>query len=695
MENKVLFILILIGCILLFLAIIVGIILLLMERKEGWSDYDRYIYALSWGPASCFNKEGNKDECFERLDKLDINNSFVIHGLWPTYSSGEDIEDCNDGDDIEVNFNKEYENNLSKIWPGLISSDHEMWNNEYNTHGYCYIQRLRKNVENDYLIYFDQAKNMIGDLQYILEVILPDTPQGLNKIVKYKFKEFIEGSQLSIKPLTYSLRCVENKEKNSNMLSEIWFKYDFDFHSTSNFELTDSCGDSFDIYFRNENKIPVWKKYDFYVMTVLWNPTYCLQQGKECYKKLKEKELNIFRIHGLWPSYSNRVIPQWCNLEENVEVFNYTKDMEDYWINMYKESNKQFWEHEYNKHGYCFNQRMNVPVYNYSYYFDETVRLYYDFDMKDLMNEFYPGLFAGINSFTRQDFSRKLGEKYGNGTFTLTCTEYNGLNYLNEVRIKLNMNLSNDTIGYTSDNCPGTFYAEFLEVEGPQKQDKDLYKDYDMYFFTILWLGTTCHQKGWQCYDRIKVVPKNTFSIHGLWPNLRNGTLGEWCNGPNDIEIDIKDKTLLDYMNKHYVSGYHTNEYFWGHEYNKHGYCYNQRNNIDVNDYEKYFQKAKELFANNNFENLFLDFFEKEEIKIEVGDMPINRTKFEKFFNERGFSKDTYLIVCTNITKENETEVNPHLLEMRIRYDMDFKLFTNETDKSEFDCPEIFHVQFL
>ena len=154
MENKVLFILILIGCILLFLAIIVGIILLLMERKEGWSDYDSYIYALSWGPASCFNKEGNKDECFERLDKLDINNSFVIHGLWPTYSSGEDIEDCNDGDDIEVNFNKEYENNLSKIWPGLISSDHEMWNNEYNTHGYCYIQRLRKNVENDYLIYF-------------------------------------------------------------------------------------------------------------------------------------------------------------------------------------------------------------------------------------------------------------------------------------------------------------------------------------------------------------------------------------------------------------------------------------------------------------------------------------------------------------------------------------------------------------
>ena len=147
-------------------------------------------------------------------------------------------------------------------------------------------------------------------------------------------------------------------------------------------------------------------------------------------------------------------------------------------------------------------------------------------------------------------------------------------------------------------------------------------------------------------------------------------------------------------MRTYWVSGYHTEKYFWGHEYNKHGYCYNQRNNYDVKNYEIYFQKCKDIFIENNFENLFLDYFKKEEIEIEAGDIAINRTKFEKFWEEKGFNKYNYLIVCTNI-KNNETVNNPHISEIRIRYDMDFTLLSNETDKSEFDCPEIFYAQFL
>ena len=188
---------------------------------------------------------------------------------------------------------------------------------------------------------------------------------------------------------------------------------------------------------------------------------------------------------------------------------------------------------------------------------------------------------------------------------------------------------------------------------------------------------------------------KNKFSLHGLWPNLRNGTIEQgFCNGPNDIEIDIKNETLLNFMNNFYVSGYHTNKYFWGHEYNKHGYCYNQRVNHDVKDYEFFFQKSKDMFVDNNFENLFIDFFAKEGIEIKAEDMAINRTKFEAFFNEKGFSNDKYLIVCTNIT-DDKNNTHPHISEMRIRYDLDFHLLKNETDVSEFDCPEIFYAQFF
>ena len=311
------------------------------------------------------------------------------------------------------------------------------------------------------------------------------------------------------------------------------------------------------------------------------------------------------------------------------------------------------------------------------------------------MREFYHDIFAGVNRLNRTYMDAKLKEKFGGGHTALNCRKINGVNYLYEIRLKLDLNFTNSSSETTTiDNCTGNFYAEFLEVEGAQKETPDFYKEYDMYFFTILWLGTTCHLKGWQCYERIENVPKNTFTMHGLWPNLRNGTLADFCHGANDIEIEIKDKTLFEFMNKSWASGYHTNEYFWGHEYNKHGYCYNQRNGYDVNDYEKYFQKSKEMFVDNNFDNLFIDFFKKEQIEINKGDMAINRTKFEKYFEERGFGKDYYLIVCTNITND-DSKVNPHISEIRIRYDLDFKLLKNETDTSEFDCPDIFYAQFL
>ena len=697
-ESKSFFILALIGSIILFLAIIVTILLLLIEKKEGWNQYDSYILSLFWSPSSCYSKKENKEECFNRLDELGINYSFIIHGLWPTYASGEEIEPCNEDEDdqIEVSFDKEYEKNLSKNWPGLYSSDHKMWNHEYNKHGYCYIKRLKKNVKKDYKKYFEQTLKLFGDYQYLFDVIFPDTPRGLQTVSKDKFKEFLEESRFKLKSSDYSLQCVENKENNSMVLSEIWFKYDFDFNPIKDIRITENCPERFDIYFRDENRKPVWEKYDFYVLTVLWNPSYCREEGKECYKKLKEKELNIFRVHGLWPSYMNGVFPQWCNLDKNIEVNNYTQEMEDYWINIYKNNNKEFWEHEYNKHGYCLNQRMDVPVENYTYYFQETLRLYKKYELFNLIHELYPGLFPGVNKFTRQNFEKQLSYKYGNGSFAFTCLKINSEYYLFEVRLKLNIFLNfTTTKGRTTFDCPAEFNVELLEVEGPQKQAIDFDKAYDMYFFTILWLGTTCHQKGPQCYDRIKNVPKNIFTVHGLWPNLRNGTLPDWCNGKNDIEIDIKDNSLKKFVDKYWVSGYHTNEYFWGHEYNKHGYCYNQRKGYDVNNYEIYFNKVKDMFIDNNFENLFLDYFKKEDIKIEAGDMAINRTKFEKLFEEKGFSKDMYLIVCTNITVINETFYNPHISEIRIRYDLDFKLLRNATDKSEFDCPEIFYAQFL
>ena len=163
MENKLYFIIILVGCILLFLGIIIAIIYLWMDRKEDWRDYDSYILSIGWGPSICYNKKEKKEECFDQLDKLNINKSFIIHGLWPTYSSGEYIENCNKRDDIEVTFDETYKRYLSKIWPNITNDN--IWTKEYNDHGYCYIQRLRKNVDVDYKFYFDKTKEKKVDFK--------------------------------------------------------------------------------------------------------------------------------------------------------------------------------------------------------------------------------------------------------------------------------------------------------------------------------------------------------------------------------------------------------------------------------------------------------------------------------------------------------------------------------------------------
>ena len=98
------------------------------------------------------------------------------------------------------------------------------------------------------------------------------------------------------------------------------------------------------------------------------------------------------------------------------------------------------------------------------------------------------------------------------------------------------------------------------------------------------------------------------------------------------------------------------------------------------------------MYEQYDFANIFINIYKD---KITRGDMEINKKDVQNYFESKGFSNDTYLLVCTNITKNNENEIKPHLLEIRIRYDLDFKLLKNETDKSEFDCPEIFYAQFL
>ena len=317
--------------------------------------------------------------------------------------------------------------------------------------------------------------------------------------------------------------------------------------------------------------------------------------------------------------------------------------------------------------------------------------------MNTLINEFNKGFFPGINTIKSKDINKFLSEKYGSSSYSISCINFNGDFFLYEIK-KINRfdeGWIPEPIGINN-NCSDIIFIEYLEVEGPQEEDENLYKNYDMYYFVISWLNTFCQLKGSQCYERIKDV-KNLFTIHGLWPyltSLENTNGLKWCNGKNDIEIEEMPTELFDFLNKYFINGYNTQQFLWGHEYNKHGYCYNKRNNFDIYDYSLYFQKIKDIFEENKFENIFIDFFNNTSYMYEEY-MVINKTEFENYFDERGFPKDTYLIVCENITNSNNNINYPHILEIRIKYDLNFKLLKKENDKSEFDCPEIFYAKFL
>lgn len=150
--------------------------------------------------------------------------------------------------------------------------------------------------------------------------------------------------------------------------------------------------------------------------------------------------------------------------------------------------------------------------------------------------------------------------------------------------------------------------------------------------------GLVLSTQFWDTYTGLEskgqVLPKNTWTLHGLWPDFCNGSFTQYCDlnrqydpvpspntttgtssgtpvppytGPSisSFLAPLGKLDLLAYMNKYWISQGSPNGDFWGHEFSKHATCFSSfdlpccgpsyTNHSDVVDF---FQTAVQYYAN-------------------------------------------------------------------------------------------------
>ncbi|KAF9809055.1 hypothetical protein IEO21_07592 [Rhodonia placenta] len=115
--------------------------------------------------------------------------------------------------------------------------------------------------------------------------------------------------------------------------------------------------------------------------------------------------------------------------------------------------------------------------------------------------------------------------------------------------------------------------------------------------------GQVLQTQFWSTYtgleDQGQLLPKDSWTIHGLWPDNCDGSYNQYCDFSRQYDPDpspavLPDGTpvppykgpsvetfilaferfdLLDYMNKYWINQGAPNDVFWAHEFSKHATC--------------------------------------------------------------------------------------------------------------------------
>jgi len=159
--------------------------------------------------------------------------------------------------------------------------------------------------------------------------------------------------------------------------------------------------------------------YDSYVMAVQWVNGYC--KINDCGNKANHVYKNTMTIHGLWPSLKSGKYLDTCTSgiiieEEDSKLFN---DLKQYWPSLNK-PNTYFWEHEYNKHGFCMVEEYNWD--GYEEYFEFVIDLFLK-DYKDLIIKAFPNYSNKNIIITYDEMKEKIQKIIPNANFKMNCNK--------------------------------------------------------------------------------------------------------------------------------------------------------------------------------------------------------------------------------------------------------------------------------
>lgn len=153
---------------------------------------------------------------------------------------------------------------------------------------------------------------------------------------------------------------------------------------------------------------------------------------------------------------------------------------------------------------------------------------------------------------------------------------------------------------------------------------------------------------------------KNALTLHGLWPQYMDGRdMGKNCNTGEQIKIVDEESQLFEEMKSVWLSFFKSDEEFWTHEYNKHGYCYMSK--YQKTDYRDFFKMVIDVYTKFNLETLI-----NKALGDKSGEIKLDLVKFSDTISEvtNGF---TYTLKCREFSGKQ------YLMEIRFNFGLDLK----------------------